>query len=62
MTVSGPGEDGKLDVSSQGGQFPPVDAKVGEKGIERAPTATPGRPTPVYPIETPPPSPTRPPG
>ncbi|MGE5414163.1 MAG: hypothetical protein ACM3NW_08310 [Syntrophomonadaceae bacterium] len=53
VTVSGPGPDGKTYVMSQGGSLPPVEAVVGEKGIEPAPTATPGQPTPVHPIDTP---------
>ena len=59
ITVVGPGPDGKTYVHSEGGSLPPVDALVGEKGIEPMPTATPGQPTPVYPIDTPVPPPTR---
>ena len=55
----GSGPDGKTYVHSEGGGLPPVDATVGEKGIEAAPTVTPGQPTPVYPIDTPAPDPTR---
>ncbi len=62
MSVSGIGEDGKITVNSQGGALPPVEAVVSEKGIEPAPTVTPGQPTPIYPIETPVPPPTRTPG
>lgn len=59
ITVVGPGLDGKTYVHAEGGSLPPVDALVGEKGIEPMPTATPGQPTPVYPIDTPVPPPTR---
>ena len=62
MTVSGPGPDGSIYVNPQGGSLPPVEAVVSEKGIEPAPTMTPGQPTPVYPIDTPAPPPTRTPG
>jgi len=62
VTVSGPGPDGKTYVYSEGGGLPPVEAVVGDKGIEPGPTATPGQPTPVYPIDTPAPAPTRTPG
>jgi hypothetical protein len=58
LTV-GTGPDGKTYVHSEGGGLPPVDAAVGDKGIEPAPTETPGQPTPVYPIDTPVPGPTR---
>jgi hypothetical protein len=60
VTISGPGDDGKVRVSSSGSeQSPPVGALVGKDGVEQLPTATPGQPTPVYPISTPAPAPTR---
>lgn len=58
VTVITPGPDGKTYVHSEGGSLPPVDALVGERGIEAMPTVTPGQPTPLYPIETPVPPPT----
>lgn len=53
VTVVGTAPDGKTYVHSEGDSLPPIDAVVGEKGIEPAPTTTPGQPTPVHPIDTP---------
>jgi len=57
VSVVGPG-DGKVYVSSEGGVLPPAGAVVSKKGIEPPPTATPGQPTPIYPVGTPAPAPT----
>jgi hypothetical protein len=59
VTVVGPGPDGRTLVHSEGGSLPPVDALVGEKGIEGMPTATPRQTTPVHPIDTPAPAATQ---
>jgi len=57
ISVVAPDADGKTHVySGPGGELPPVEAVVSERGIAPAPTATPGQPTPVHPIETPAPA------
>jgi hypothetical protein len=59
VAVNGPGDDGKVLVSTSGSdQAPPIDVLVGRNGIEPLPTAIPGQPTPVYPIGTRVPAPT----